>query len=92
MRQELTMIAIELYGMPRLRAGVGRLDVEATTVAEALLGLLRAFPTLEGSVLQGRGVHPAYRLSINGDRFVTNLETPLEDGDALLVLTADIGG
>ena len=40
----------------------------------------------------GDTVHPAYRLSINGDRFVSDPVTPLVDGDALLLLAADAGG
>jgi hypothetical protein len=36
--------------------------------------------------------HRAYRLNVNGDRFVTDLATPLERGDALLVMSADAGG
>jgi len=30
-------------------------------------------------------------LSVNGDRFVFNPETPLKDGDTLLLLSADVG-
>ena len=86
------MIVIELFGVPRLRAGIGRIDLEATTVGEALAALGRACPSLAGAVITGPGLHPAYRLSLNGDRFVTDPATPLADGDALLLLAADAGG
>jgi len=86
------MITIELYGIPRLRAGSGRVTLEAATVGEALVGLGRIYPALARSVVMGEGVHPAYRLSLNGDRFVTDPQTPLADGDALLLLAADVGG
>jgi sulfur-carrier protein len=86
------MITIELYGIPRLRAGTGRVGVAAATVAEALAGLAAAAPGLAGSVLAGGRVPPEYRLSLNGDRFISDPGTPLADGDVLLLLSADAGG
>ncbi len=86
------MIAVELFGVPRLRAGIGRIDLDASDVAAALAGLGRACPALEGTVIFDGAVHPAYKLSLNGDRFVTDPATPLVPGDALLLLAADVGG
>ncbi len=86
------MITIELFGVPRLRAGVGRVDLDAADVASALAALGRACPGLDGTVILGGAVHPAYKLSLNGDRFVTDPATPLAPGDALLLLAADVGG
>lgn len=86
------MVILELYGVARLRAGLGRLELDATNVGEALTGLGAACPRLVGAVLVDHGVHPAYRLSLNGERFVTDPATPLADGDALLLLSADVGG
>jgi molybdopterin converting factor small subunit len=87
------MITIELFGAPRLRAGRGRLDLAAGTLEAALAGLARACPALDGPVIERPGrVHPAYRLCLNGDRFVTDPATPLADGDVLLLLAADVGG
>jgi molybdopterin synthase sulfur carrier subunit len=86
------MITIELYGVPRLRAGRGRVTLEAQTLGEALLGLGRECPGLEGTVLRLGIVQAAYRLNLNGDRFVSDPETRLTEGDALLLLAADAGG
>ncbi len=89
-------IQIELYGIPRIRAGTARLEVIGESVGEALEALSRLCPSLEGEVLKtGSGcghVRPAYRLNLNGDRFVSDPATPLNDGDALLILSADVGG
>jgi molybdopterin converting factor small subunit len=89
-------IQIELYGVPRLRAGVGRVSVEASTVCDALDALARACPALAGTVLETREglrvVHPAYRMSVNAERFVTDPRTALADGDTLLLFAADVGG
>ncbi len=86
------MITVELFGVPRLRAGVGLVSLDAVDVGSALSGLGRACPGLEGTVVRSGRVDPAYRLSLNGDRFVTDPTTPLADGDALLLLSADVGG
>lgn len=85
-------VTIELFGMPRLRAGVGKLTVEAATVGAALDALAKACPALEGSVLAGGTLHPAYTLNLNGERFVADPGTPLADGESLLLLTVDVGG
>ena len=85
-------ITFELFGVPRIRAGVARVDLEASDLASALRGLGLACPTLEGTVLRDGGVHPAYKVSLNGDSFVTDPATPLADGDSLLLLAADVGG
>jgi hypothetical protein len=88
------MITIELYGVPRLRAGLGRVTVDAGTVAGALEGLGRACPALLGPVVieGGRAVTPSFRLSLNGERFVSDPATALADGDVLILLSADVGG
>jgi molybdopterin converting factor small subunit len=86
------MITIELFGVPRLRAGTGCVRVEATTLATALAGLGRACPALDGPVLDGERLHPSYLVCRNGDDFVSDPSTPLADGDVLLLLAADVGG
>jgi molybdopterin-guanine dinucleotide biosynthesis protein A len=89
---ELRPITIELFGVPRLRAGFSRMSVEAATLGDALLALGRAAPALVGTVLDGAGLNPAYTVSLNGDRFITDLSTPLGTGDSLLLLAVDVGG
>jgi molybdopterin converting factor small subunit len=86
------MVAIELFGIPRLRAGIGLIRVDASSIREALAELCRACPALEDSLLRQGRVHEAFRLSVNGETFVSDLNTPLRDGDALLLLSADVGG
>jgi sulfur-carrier protein len=91
-RPALDMIAIEFYGVPRLRAGTRLVRLEASTVGQALRELGRVCPALKDSVLRQETVHEVFKLSLNGDRFVSDPETPLSDGDTLLLLSADVGG
>lgn len=84
-------ITIEFFGIPRHRAGRSELAVEAATVAEALEAVQQQCPSLHG-ILKGKRVAPHYRISINGQRFVTDLGEKLAEGDRVLILSADVGG
>ena len=42
-------------------------------------------------VLRPELLHAVFKLSLNGERFVSDPETPLADGDVLLLLSADVG-
>src|SRR5208337_2791860 len=89
----LPRVHVELFGVPRLRAGVSRLAVEAGDIGEALRALSRACPALLGSVLTTEGsLQPAYTVNINGQHFTTDPTTPLRDGDSLILLAGDVGG
>jgi molybdopterin converting factor small subunit len=87
-----SMIDVEFYGVPRLRAGTAAMRLEAATIGDALREVGRRCPAFEPLVLDRGTVHPAYKVSVNGDRFVSDPETPLSDGDVLLLLSADAGG
>lgn len=65
---------------------------DATTLRLALNALGHALPVLDGTVLREGRLHSAYRICLNGDRFVSDPETTLADGDELLLLAADVGG
>jgi molybdopterin-guanine dinucleotide biosynthesis protein A len=86
-------IHVELFGVPRRRAGVGHLEVEGRTMREALRALARACPALVGSILNAEGaVQPAAIVSLNGNRFTNEPTTPLVDGDTLILLDVECGG
>lgn len=83
---------VELYGIPRLRAGRDFLELEASTLGEALLELASAFPGLAGTVVVGDRLQPAFKASINSERFVEDPGEPLRPTDLLILLSADVGG
>lgn len=93
---EAPRITLELFGVPRLRAGVARVPLVAGSVAEALDELGRVCPGLVDSVLFEGRLHPAYLLNLNGERFLTSDQdvgaVSLRDGDSLLLMAADVGG
>ena len=85
-------IRVELFGVPRKRAGLAELIVEGANLGDALAAVAAACPALEGTVLSGGRLSSAYPVNLNGDRFVTDPSTKLEHGDCLILLDLDMGG
>ncbi len=88
----MPVITFELFGTARLKAGTAQLSVDASTLGEAIDHVARRIPALDGSIVVNGRLHPAFRLNLNGDRFIDDPETPLNEGDALLIISADAGG
>jgi molybdopterin converting factor small subunit len=86
-----THMYVEFLGIPRERAGVSELEIEAETLGQLLGTLAERCPAL-GELITAKGLHPSISASLNGDAFVSDLETPLARGDRLLILSADAGG
>jgi molybdopterin converting factor small subunit len=82
---------VEFYGVSRQRAGVGMLEVSAATLGQ-LLGILSSQVPSLSDLIVGDRLHPALAASLNGDRFVRDPQTPLDDDDCVLLLSADAGG
>jgi molybdopterin-guanine dinucleotide biosynthesis protein A len=85
-------VTFELFGVPRLRAGVAEVQVRAATLGDALNALADIIPALAGSVILRGTLHPAYRISLDGEQFLNDSSVPLAGGDRLLLLAADAGG
>jgi molybdopterin converting factor small subunit len=88
----VSTVRIELYGVPRLRAGLGEVVVEATTLAEALAALGRACPALRPAVVDGERLQPSYLVALNGRQFAADPGTHLRHGDVLVIVAAQAGG
>jgi sulfur-carrier protein len=86
------MITIELYGVPRLRAGRDSLTVEAASLGEALSLLGASCPALDPAVVHDGALLPYYVIARNGTQFTADPATPLDPGDVLVLLSADAGG
>lgn len=86
------MITIELFGVPRIRAGRSSVVLDASTLGQALRLLGRSCPTLEGALLDDGTPAEGYLVSLNGERFIADPATPLRPDDRLILLSADVGG
>jgi len=82
---------VEFLGIPRERAGVTDLEIEAATLGQLLRDLAARFPDLRELVPNGE-LHPSVVVNLNGDEFVSDPRRELADGDHVLILSADVGG
>lgn len=67
------------------------MEVEAETLGQVLGALSARCPGLT-ELITAEGLHPSIVANLNGDEFVSALDTPLADDDRLLILSADAGG
>jgi molybdopterin converting factor small subunit len=82
---------VEFLGIPRERAGIAELELEADTLGQLLHALEKRFPSLGGIVDAGR-LQSSFRANLNGDTFVSDPRTRLSASDCVLILSADAGG
>jgi molybdopterin converting factor small subunit len=82
---------VEFLGIPRERAGISELEVEAETLGELLGTLATRCPALGELIAEDR-LHPSIAVNLNGDAFVSDPETALSRDDRVLILSADAGG
>ena len=82
---------VEFFGLPRERAGVPAIEVQAETLGQLLEKLAAQIPPLAEFVNANR-LHPVCVANLNGDCFVSDPATPLSESDHVLILSADAGG
>jgi molybdopterin converting factor small subunit len=82
---------VEFLGVPRQRAGISELEVQADTLGQLLEALAMKIPHL-GEFIAEEKLHSAFVANLNGDQFISDPATPLVDGDRVLILSADAGG
>ena len=82
---------VEFLGIPRERAGISELEIDADTLGDLLKSLVAKVPAL-GELVTPAGLHPSIVANLNGDEFVCDLRTKLAPADRLLLLSADVGG
>jgi molybdopterin converting factor small subunit len=82
---------VEFLGIPRERAGISELEIEAATLGQLLGTLATRFPAFR-ELITPEGLHPSLVANRNGDEFVSDPRTLLAEDDHLLILSADVGG
>jgi molybdopterin converting factor small subunit len=85
-------VAVELFGIPRARAGLARTSAAGSNLGDVLADLARRFPSLAETCIDGRSLRPGYIVNLGAQRFVSSPDTPLNKGDIVLLLSLDSGG
>jgi molybdopterin converting factor small subunit len=82
---------VEFFGVPKERAGVAGLEVQADSLGQLLGMLAQRIPSLADLIAEDQ-LHSAFVANLNGDRFISDPRTPLGENDRILILSADAGG
>lgn len=85
-------LRVEFFGIPRKRAGVAAATACGQRFGEIIADLASRFPALARECFDQNGLRPGYLASVNGDRFISDSQTPIGPADCLLILSADCGG
>jgi len=82
---------VEFLGIPRERAGVSEVEIEADTFGQLLGALAIRFPAL-GELIMDGSLHSSVAANLNADEFVSDPDTLLAPNDRVILLSADAGG
>jgi len=88
----MPVVHVELFGVLRRRAGRPSLAAEGNTPREVLRHVMCDCPAVGNLLTDDRRLSPHCLLSLNGERFLDDLDERLPDGAQLLILSADAGG
>lgn len=85
-------VTLEFFGLVRHWTGRPSLAVDAQTLGAALQLVATEFPQLIPICVCDGRLQPGFLANVNGRRFTTDPQTPLESGDSVLILSSDVGG
>ncbi len=88
---------VELFGVARLVANAREVPLRlpaGATIADAFAALAVKMPELAGRVIgpDGHRLVEGCTCNLNGREFVRAVDTPLQQGDRIVILSADAGG
>ena len=85
-------VTVELFGIPRARAGVSQTVANGSTLGDVFQDLAKRFPALGEACIQGSSLKLGYTANLRGEQFVTDPAIYLNEGDSILLLSLDAGG
>jgi molybdopterin converting factor small subunit len=85
-------VTVELFGIPRLRAGVAQTDANGSTLGDVFWDLAQRFPELGEACVSDRRLKAGFTANLRGEQFVTDPNTYLKEGDSVLLMSMDAGG
>lgn len=86
------MVVIELYGLPRLRAGAERCELPAGPLHAVLVALAGALPGLVPDILRDGRLTEHALIAIDGRDLLVERDTMIVDGTVLVLISAQAGG
>ncbi len=86
------MVVVELYGLPRLRAGAERCELPAGSLHVLLAGLAAALPGLVPDILRDGRLTEHALLAVDGRDLLVDPDAIIADGAVLVLISAQSGG
>ena len=87
-------ITVELFDIPRRRAGTGRvvieIDADGVSLSDVLSILSERFPALAATCFDGPRLRTGYLANVGGRHFLIDPDARLREGDELFVEPFDI--
>ena len=85
-------VHLNRLGVARVAAGIAQTTAEGECLGDVLADLAAKFPSLAETCIEGRRLRPDFTANLGGERFVSSPDTPLVEGDTVLLLSLDAGG
>ena len=88
-------ITVEFFGIPRVRAGLERVELHldgSAKLSEVLQQLAQRVPSFAESCMNESGLGDHCIASIDGEQFVRDDDVLIEDQRTVFILSADAGG
>lgn len=85
-------VTVELYGIPRQRAGTAAAHCRGGSLGDVLRELADRYPELAATCIDDDRLRPGYLANLDGGLFLQDPATMLEEGATLLLMSADAGG
>ena len=85
-------VTVELFGVARQRAGRAELMAEGRTVGALVKNVVHSCPGLANLLNADGSLSRQFLVSVDGERFIGNLDEEFPAGSRLLILGADAGG
>ncbi len=90
------VVRVEFYGIPRSRTGVAHTTLEfpaaPITLARVVAELASRYPDFAADCVESDSLARTCVANIDGERFVGVAGTTVNDGETVLIMSADAGG
>ncbi len=86
------MVVVELYGLPRLRAGAERIELAAGRLEVLLAALALALPGLVPDIIADGQLTEHALVAIDGRSLIVDPGAEIPDGAVLVMISAQAGG
>jgi molybdopterin converting factor small subunit len=86
------VVTVELYGVPRLRAGSSQVEVPAGSLGEVVRALATALPGLVPDIIDDGRLTEHALIVLDGRDLVADPALAIADGSVLVLISAQAGG